>query len=606
MWKDFFDRNTLLGVALIFVMVGGYFYMTKKKIESQQKEEQLRQKFQKPTTSDSSKSTATINTPAPVVSALKLSDSTASANTPTIVRGEDIILENEVVRVTINALGGKIHDIQLKKYTSYTEKPLTLLSDSFTDWNFAFQTQAGVLSSQNTSFSVQKKSDTGLDLVAANGLQVHYTLAPNSYKLTQKWDVPNIQNSAAHKLTIQTRMNRGEVNLERERLYSTIYYLPQGQDLAQSLDKSKNEEKIESQPLSWVSFGQQFFNFSMVPSAGISNATLNSYYMTDDQQYVKKYKLEATLAPSDKLTMEYYMGPSDYKMLKSMGKDLELIVPLSQDFILFRWMKIFNIYLIIPMFDFLSKFFSNYGIIILIMTLLIKIITAPLQYKTYKSGVAMKILKPDIEKLRAKIGDDQQKFAIEQQKLFSQAGVNPFGGCLPMLLQMPILFAMFSFFPSSIDLRHQPFLWANDLSTYDSILNLSFHIPLYGSHVSLFTILTAVTQLGTTLYSQRLQPSSGPQAEQMKIMAYMMPVVFLFMFNSFPAALTYYYFLQNILSVIQQWIFTTFIIKEDVVRAEMEATRKNPKKPSGFQAKMQEMMAQAEEQKRLQQKQNKK
>lgn len=606
MWKDFFDRNTLLGVALIFAMVGGYFYMTKKKIESQQKEEQLRQKFQKPTTSDSSKSTATINTPAPVVSAPKLSDSTASANTPTIVRGEDIILENEVVRVTINALGGKIHDIQLKKYTSYTEKPLTLLSDSFTDWNFAFQTQTGVLSSQNTSFSVQKKSATGLDLVAANGLQVQYTLAPNSYKLTQKWDVPNIQNSAAHKLTIQTRMNRGEVNLERERLYSTIYYLPQGQDLAQSLDKSKNEEKIESQPLSWVSFGQQFFNFSMVPSAGISNATLNSYYMTDDQQYVKKYKLEATLAPSDKLTMEYYMGPSDYKMLKSMDKDLELIVPLSQDFILFRWMKIFNIYLIIPIFDFLSKFFSNYGIIILIMTLLIKIITAPLQYKTYKSGVAMKILKPDIEKLRAKIGDDQQKFAIEQQKLFSQAGVNPFGGCLPMLLQMPILFAMFSFFPSSIDLRHQPFLWANDLSTYDSILNLSFHIPLYGSHVSLFTILTAVTQLGTTLYSQRLQPSSGPQAEQMKIMAYMMPVVFLFMFNSFPAALTYYYFLQNILSVIQQWIFTTFIIKEDVVRAEMEATRKNPKKPSGFQAKMQEMMAQAEEQKRLQQKQNKK
>lgn len=239
------------------------------------------------------------------------------------------------------------------------------------------------------------------------------------------------------------------------------------------------------------------------------------------------------------------------------------------------------------------------------MTLFIKIITAPLSYKTYKSGVAMKILKPQLDKLKLKFGDDQQKLSQEQMKLYGEFGVSPFGGCLPMLLQMPILFAMFNFFPSSIELRHQPFLWAHDLSTFDNILNLPFNIPLYGSHVSLFALLTALTQVGMTMYSQRLQPSS-PQADQMKMMTYFMPVIFLFMFNSFPAALTFYYFLQNVLSMAQQWFFTTFIIKEENVRAEMELAKKTPKKQSGFQKKMAEMMAQAEEQKKLQQNNNKK
>jgi YidC/Oxa1 family membrane protein insertase len=217
----------------------------------------------------------------------------------------------------------------------------------------------------------------------------------------------------------------------------------------------------------------------------------------------------------------------------------------------------------------------------------------------------MKVLKPELDKLKAKHGDDQQAFAQEQMKMFSEYGVSPLGGCMPMLLQMPILFAMFSFFPAAIELRHEPFLWATDLSTYDNVLTLPFTIPFYGNHVSLFALLMTATQIATTVYTQRLQPSS-PQADQMKMMSYIMPLIFLFMFNSFPAAITYYYLLQNVMSIFQQWFVTKFFIDENKIRAEIEEHKKKPKKQGMFQQKMQEMMAQAEEQKKMQQKNNKK
>jgi YidC/Oxa1 family membrane protein insertase len=248
----------------------------------------------------------------------------------------------------------------------------------------------------------------------------------------------------------------------------------------------------------------------------------------------------------------------------------------------------------------LSQFFTNYGIIIFLLTLIIKTVLLPLSYKTYKSGVAMRVLKPELDKLRAKHGDDQQAFAQEQMKIFSEYGVSPFGGCLPMLLQMPILVAMFSFFPAAIELRHQAFLWAPDLSTFDSIINLPFKIPFYGAHVSLFALLMTVTQIGTSWYMQKLQPSS-PQADQMKLMIYIMPIFMLFLFNSFPAAITYYYLLQNIISIVQQWAVTKIFISEDKIREEIDAHKKKPKKQSLFQKKMQEAMQLAEEQKKMQQ-----
>jgi YidC/Oxa1 family membrane protein insertase len=382
--------------------------------------------------------------------------------------------------------------------------------------------------------------------------------------------------------------------------------MPQNDDVLKSLSTSSNETLDMTAPLQWISFGQQFFHTTIIPSQPFQKSILDVKFQETDESYVKNYTVKSEMIPtSDTSAFDYFIGPIDYKLLKKEGKELEQLVPLSQDILIFRWMKIFNIYLIIPVFNFLSQFVSNYGIIILLLTIFIKVITAPLSYKTYKSGVAMKILKPELDKLKAKFGDDQTKLSQEQMKLYGEFGVSPFGGCLPMLLQMPILFAMFSFFPSSIELRHESFLWATDLSTYDSFVKLPFNIPFYGAHISLFAMLSALTQIGMSWYSQRLQPSS-PQAEQMKMLMYIMPVMFLFMFNSFPAALTFYYFLQNVLGMLQQWFFTTFIIKEDKIKAEMELAKKTPKKQGAFQKKMAQMMEEAEKQKKMQQNPNKK
>jgi len=401
-------------------------------------------------------------------------------------------------------------------------------------------------------------------------------------------------------------MNKQEVNLVRERQLSTLKYMPENDDVLKSMSTTANETLDMTAPLRWISFGQQFFHATIMPSQPFQNSILDVKFQEADESYVKNYTVKSEMIPTgDTASFDYSIGPIDYKLLKKEGNDLEQLVPLSQDILIFRWMKIFNIYLIIPVFNFLSQFISNYGVIILLLTIFIKVITAPLSYKTYKSGVAMKILKPELDKLKAKFGDDQTKLSQEQMKLYGEFGVSPFGGCLPMLLQMPILFAMFSFFPSSIELRHEPFLWATDLSTFDTIVKLPFNVPFYGAHVSLFAMLSAFTQIGMSWYSQRLQPSS-PQAEQMKMLMYIMPVLFLFMFNSFPAALTFYYFLQNVLGMLQQWFFTTFIIKEDKIRAEMELSKKTPKKQGAFQKKMSEMMVEAEKQKKLQQNPNKK
>ncbi|MCE2961893.1 MAG: membrane protein insertase YidC [Chitinophagales bacterium] len=593
MFKNF-DKNTILGALLIMTMVVVYFKYSTSEAEKRIKDEKLKAVLK---AKDSPKNTESIANS--TVKAIGVTDTNSSAAIVPIV-GEDITLFNELISLKVNTAGGKIHSASLAKHTTYEEKPVELLSNKNTEFELAITSAIGTVNTNTTGFQIVSKDKQKIELQSSQGLRVIYELKPNSYKLSQKWILSGGKENKAS-LLIKTQMNKQEVNLDRERSLSTIKYLPENEDVLQSLSMTSNETKDVPTPIQWVSFGQQFFHTTIIPSVPFENTILDAKYQEADKNYVKNYTLKTKLADiGDTLSFDYFIGPIDYKLLKKEDKDLDLLVPLSQDILIFRWMKIFNIYLIIPIFNFLSQFVSNYGVIIILLTLFIKLITAPLSYKTYESGVAMRILKPELDKLKAKFGDDQAKLSQEQMKLYGEFGVSPFGGCLPMLLQMPILFAMFSFFPSSIELRHESFLWASDLSTYDSILKLPFNIPFYGAHISLFAMLSALTQIGMSWYSQRLQPSS-PQADQMKMLMYVMPVMFLFMFNSFPAALTFYYFLQNILGMLQQWFFTTFIIKEDKIRAKMELAKKTPKKQSAFQKKMADMMEEAEKQKKLQQ-----
>jgi YidC/Oxa1 family membrane protein insertase len=598
MFKNF-DKNTILGALLIMTMVMVYFKYSTSEAEKRIKNEKLNAELK----AKNNVKTAEIQTNL-TVKAIGVSDTNSPKVIVPIV-GEDITLSNELISLKVNTTGGKIHSASLAKHTTFEEKPVMLLSNDKTEIELALTSALGTVNTNTTGFQIVSKDNQKIELQSSQGIKVIYELKPNSYKLSQKWILPNGKDNKASML-FRTQMNKQEVNLDRERSLSTIKYLPENEDVLQSLSMTSNETKDIPTPIQWISFGQQFFHTTIIPSVPFENTILDAKYQEADKNYVKNYTLKTTLADiGDTLSFDYFIGPIDYKLLKKEDKKLDLLVPLSQDILIFRWMKIFNIYLIIPIFNFLSQFVSNYGVIIILLTLFIKLITAPLSYKTYESGVAMRILKPELDKLKAKFGDDQAKLSQEQMKLYGEFGVSPFGGCLPMLLQMPILFAMFSFFPSSIELRHESFLWASDLSTYDSILKLPFNIPFYGAHISLFAMLSALTQIGMSWYSQRLQPSS-PQADQMKMLMYVMPVMFLFMFNSFPAALTFYYFLQNVLGMLQQWFFTTFIIKEDKIRAKMELAKKTPKKQSAFQKKIADMMEEAEKQKKLQQNQKKK
>ncbi len=588
------DKNTVLGIFLIVLMVGLYTWNLSKKAKTMAS--------QAPISLDSSAAVKdTLSSIQPIVPSSKDTTVAVADSTP----NQQFILENDLIKIEFSSHGGDINNIVLKKYTTYENKPVHLLDKNKTKWNYNFPTQTGNVSTSKESFSIVSNTNGVLTLTSNSGILLTYTLPNNSYKLSQKWDVPGYIKDKKTTLSIQTEMDQQEANLTRERQYSTIMYLQDGDSYVEKLNLNKNDALTTEKSFKYLTFAQQFFNVSILPNRSFERGSLKSFYMENEINYVKKYSAELTLLPQDSLSFEYFLGPSSYKLLKAENNDLHKIIPLSQDIVIFRWMKIFNEFFIIPIFDFLSQFFSNYGVIIFFLTLIVKLLLTPLSFKTFRSGVAMKVLKPELDKLKAKHGDDQQAFAQEQMKIFNEYGVSPLGGCMPMLLQMPILFAMFSFFPAAIELRHEPFLWATDLSTYDNVLTLPFTIPFYGNHVSLFALLMTATQIATTVYTQRLQPSS-PQADQMKMMSYIMPLIFLFMFNSFPAAITYYYLLQNVMSIFQQWFVTKFFIDENKIRAEIEEHKKKPKKQGMFQKKMQEMMAQAEEQKKMQQKNNKK
>jgi YidC/Oxa1 family membrane protein insertase len=586
------DKNTIIGIVLIALMVGLYV----RNVSTKAKEYEKSKAISKEITDTSSKQNEKV-VASKLDTAKVLNEVVSDTN---LTNNQVINMSNKLVSFEINTLGGGFTNANIKNYTTFEEQPVKMLPKEKTQMFLKIPTTSGIVSTKNIDFTPVSVSDTKVVLKSQNGIEIIYELDSNNYMLKQSWAVSGLDKSKNVEMEFVTEMMQQEANLERERQYSTIKYLTNSGSYTTNLNPAKNTEETSTESFKYISFGQQFFNTTIIPSVSFSKGTFSTFYLENELDYVKKYKASLSIPSSENLTFKYFVGPTSYSLLKEEKIDLEEIVPLSQDFVIFRWVKIFNEYLIIPVFDFLSQFFTNYGIIIFLLTLIIKTVLLPLSYKTYKSGVAMRVLKPELDKLRAKHGDDQQAFAQEQMKIFSEYGVSPFGGCLPMLLQMPILVAMFSFFPAAIELRHQAFLWAPDLSTFDSIINLPFKIPFYGAHVSLFALLMTVTQIGTSWYMQKLQPSS-PQADQMKLMIYIMPIFMLFLFNSFPAAITYYYLLQNIISIVQQWAVTKIFISEEKIREEIDAHKKKPKKQSLFQKKMQEAMQLAEEQKKMQQ-----
>ena len=397
-------------------------------------------------------------------------------------------------------------------------------------------------------------------------------------------------------LTWNDRLKNLEKSQKMERMTSTIYY-KYDQDKVDYITETKDEERyLKNEKIKWFSFKQQFFSSILIADTYLTEPKLRTEGNNGPTMYLKSMFAEAGIPFSVNETksvgMSMYFGPDKFYTMRSYHLDLEKQIPLGWSFFLMAWI---NIYAVIPVFTFFGNLGWNYGIIILILTILLKIVLFPIAYKTYKSSAKMRVLKPDIDELSKKFPkkDDAMKKQQATMDLYKRAGVNPMAGCIPMLLQFPILIAMFRFFPSSIELRQQSFLWATDLSSYDSIWTFpaGFSIPWYGNHVSLFALLMTISSVLYTRINDQMMGSTQQQMPGMKTMMYMMPVMFLFWFNDYSSGLSYYYLLANLLTFAQIYLIRAFM-DEKKLHAQIEANKKKPVKKSGFQKRLEDMAKQ--------------
>jgi YidC/Oxa1 family membrane protein insertase len=516
-----------------------------------------------------------------------------------------ITLGNNKIELKISPRGGRVYSARLKSYTTFNSRPLVLFSGDSTVFGFNFFTadnkaiQTNNLYfrpvTENHSIEVTSQPESVvLRLMAGDDkyIEYRYTLAPDRYMVD--FDVTfrsmdKIIGSNQSSITFDWKMYipQQEKGRQNEENYATIRYrFYQDDVVALRVHQQKElEQKDITTRLNWVAFEDQFFSSVLISNEYFLNGALTSERTTASNKYIRYYTAELGLpftpGPETKASMKLYYGPNHITTLRKEGMELDQLVPLGKNII--GWI---NRFIIIPVFNWLQKYIASYGLIILILTILIKIVLLPLTFKSYQSQAKMMVLKPLVDELGKKF--TKQEDAMKKQQatmdLYKRAGVSPMGGCLPMLLQMPILFAMFRFFPVSIELRQQHFLWATDLSTYDSILQLPFTIPIYGNHVSLFTLLMTAS----TLITMKMTGSSpGSDQPGMKIMTYMMPVMFMLILNNFSSGLTYYYFLANIITYFQNLISKRFIDEQKVL-AKLEENRKKPMKKSKWQQRLEE------------------
>jgi YidC/Oxa1 family membrane protein insertase len=522
-------------------------------------------------------------------------------------KGENdfITLENNKIQLKISTKGGRVYSALLKDYKTYDSLPLILFSGDSTIFGFNFFTVDNKAVRTNNlffkpatdqkSFVVTNTPQTvNLRLYAGENkyIEYRYTLAPDKYSLSFDVTFKNLDDimpANQSNITLDWRMYipQQEKGRQNEENYTGLKYKNYLDDVEDLKTRQQKESEIKNIPtkLSWVAYVDQFFSSIIITDNYFLNASLSSARTLTSPKFIRYYTSEVgipfTPGSESKIALRFYFGPNHISTLRKEGLQLEKIVNLGKNII--GWI---NRFVIIPIFNWLNHYIGNYGIIILILTLIIKIVLFPLTFKSYQSTAKMQVLKPMIDELGKKFPkkDDAVKKQQATMDLYKRAGVSPMGGCLPMLLQFPILFAMFRFFPVSIELRQQHFLWATDLSTYDSILSLPFKIPMYGDHVSLFTILMTVSSL-LTMKMTGSQP--GQDQPGMKMMTYMMPVMFLLIMNNFSSGLTYYYFLANMITWIQNIVSKRFI-DADKVLATLEANKKKPVPKSKWQQRLEE------------------
>lgn len=627
------DKNTIIGFGLIAAIVIGFTWFnkpSKEQLEQQKKHNdsiaQVQQKQAVQAKIDSAKfasqkDSASINDTSKVV---QNEDASGAFSISTVGTNNVYSMENEYIKLKVAGKGGQIASVELKKYKTYEGKPLVLFDGDENKLNY-------VLSTNNNR--VVNSSDLYCEPVGgvvkdAKGNQVLtmrlkttdpnsyidfiYTLSAKDFMVGYKvkaTGMNSVMPSNTNSLELQWsfKLRQQEKGRKFEERYSGIYYKFASDNSAENLSVSKDDAKKDLNSLKWIAYKDQFFSTILIADDNFSSEKLTSTVMDANSPYLKEFNssinIDFDISGKTSTGFRLYFGPNKYKILtaydKGVSSDQKLtmrsIIPLGWG--IFGWI---NRFVIIPMFNVFSLFLSNFGIIILLMTIVIKLVLFPLTYKSYMSSAKMRVLKPEIDEINARIPADK---AMERQKatmdLYNKVGVSPMSGCLPMLLQMPILFAMFSFFPASFELRQQSFLWAQDLSSYDSIWNFGTNIPLLGNHLSLFTILMTITNIFSTKLTTATTPQAAdqPGAEMMKWSMYLMPVMFFFMFNDYASGLSYYYFISALITIIQTYVIRAFVDDKKIL-AELHAKRnsKTPtkKKSGGFMERLEKMQREQE------------
>lgn len=591
------DRNNLFGLVLIFVIFAGSFYLMKPS-EEELKQEQIRQdssiKEAKQESADTSagvngQNNTGVNTDSTQNSGIFGSSSTKGE--------EEYVLENDKLIVRVSNKGGSVKSVEVKGEETFDGKPLFLFEADNNKYGFLFRAENQNISTSNLYFQKASTTDDGktlnlqLNYDDNRYIEYKYALADDGYNLTFDVNAVGIHHliEDISKKTItfnwETTLLQKERSVKSERERSTLFYR-KTDGKVDNLKESSDDDKKISDNLQWIGYKQHFFSAILLSEEGFQNSEVAVETSSQDS-VVKTYKTEAELAFSTQTDNHYsfnfFFGPNQYKVLKTEGHQFEKVIKMG-------WgpMSWINKYLTVPVFSFLDSFHMSYGIVILILTLLLKGALFPLTYKSYQSMAKMRVLKPQLDAIKEKVGSDNQMLLQqEQMKLYKQAGVNPLGGCLPMLLQMPFTLSFFFFFPNLFELRGQSFLWVQDLSTYDAPISFA---PIFGiDHISFMCILMTLTTVLTTWYNNSTSGATG----QMKYIGYIMPFFFFFILNSFPAGLNYYYFLGAVFTFLTQVLIRSRI-NDEVILAKIEEHKKNPKakKKSSFQQRMEEMLRQ--------------
>jgi YidC/Oxa1 family membrane protein insertase len=641
------DRNTILGLLLIFVILIGYSLWISPSKEELAKQQHIRDSLEQVAVQKALEQQARQEAPPKHIEEnipFKITDTAAVEGALPFnqlgdfawaTQGEykPVKVKTDRMDVTVDNLGGRLSRVQLLEFQTYDSLPLVLFTRDSSRFNMTFFSNNRSINTGQLFFQpfVNGKPFQG-DVLEVSGndslvlamrmspaqigtpeakqhfIEYVYTFAGNSYMVDFDLHMVGMdryiaENASYLDLEWSAKLNRHDKPLSNTGNGASVYYKFYNDDVDHLSERDDEDEESLSTRLKWIAFKQRFFSSVLISHDGFDNGVVSVSKDAEkpgeeNPHYLKNMKAEIGLSyqPSRKTSydLQFYFGPNKYNILRKYDLDLEELISLGWGIL--GWI---NRFAVIPVFNLLENFNINYGIIILILTILLKLVLFPIAYKTYQSQARMRVLKPEIDEINKKFSkkEDAMKKQQATMALYKKAGVNPAAGCVPMLLQFPILIAMFRFFPASFELRQQSFLWATDLSSYDSVLSLPFEIPFYGDHVSLFTLLMTISTIFYTKLNSEMMGSSSQQMPGMKTMMYLTPVMLLFFLNNYAAALSYYYLLANLITFAQMYFIRRFI-DEDKIRKRIAMNKKKPVKKSKWQQRMEEMARQQQAQRR--------